>query len=180
MRKQLVVSKAKDELAKWNGKKEINSSMYPTLVDYWKSAGYDWINAKNIAQYSKEYPWSSAFISYVMRSQYSEFPKSPSHSKYTIWARDRRKTGQTKFIAYKPNEYKPEPGDIIVQKRGSFNGNLSTLYQGATTHGDIVVSNTGGQITAIGGNVSDTVTKSTYNAQNGYLTGANFIAVIKV
>lgn len=180
MRKKLVVSKAESELSKWNGKKETNATMYPTLVDYWKSAGYSWINNSNIAQYATQYPWSSAFISFVMRSQYSDFPKSPSHSQYTLWAKSNRQQGATKFVAYKPNEYKPEPGDIIVQRRGNFTGNLDNLYQGATTHGDIVVSNDGNKIVAIGGNLGDTVTKVSYNAVNGYLNTANHIAVIKV
>jgi len=32
--------------------------------------------------------------------------------------------------------------EFIVQRRGTFNGNLDTLYKGATTHGDIFVSTT--------------------------------------
>ena len=180
MRKKFVVAKAETEMLAWTNIKETDVSAHPILVEYWQEgAGWTWINADNIAESATKYAWSAAFISYVMRSEYSNFPKSASHSKYVIWARDRRTAGQTSQIAYEIDEYKPVPGDIVIKKRG-YNGDLAGLYEGAKTHGDIVIENNGDYLTVIGGNLSNTVRETIVPATNGYIDNSDWFAVIKM
>ncbi len=180
MDKKLVVAKAEKELLTWRDKKETDPSVQDILVQYWnEGAGWHWVNKSNIKQFDNEQPWSAAFVSFVVRQEFWDFPKSASHSKYVVWARERRKNGDTERIAYEISEYKPEPGDIVIKRRG-YTGNLTNLYIGATTHGDIVTKNTGDYIEVIGGNVSDTVKKTIVPAKNGYINHNDWFAVIKM
>jgi len=178
-RKLLVAEQAKIELKDWEGKNETDKSMYPKLVKYWAAAGFDWIDSDNIESYDNEYAWSAAFICWVVRKYYPNFPKVATHAKYTIYARDRRKEGKTRVIALEPHEHKPRPGDIIIRHRG-YDGNLDNLYPTAKTHGDIVISNDGDTITTIGGNIGHTVKKTTVQANDGYLNSSSYFAVIKM
>lgn len=178
-RRILVAEQARAELKKWIGKTETDTSMHPTLVKYWKAAGFGWITKDNIPSYDNEYAWSAAFISWVVRKFYPNFPQSATHAKYTIYARERAKQGKTTVIALEPNQHKPRPGDIIVRHRG-YTGNLENLYESAKTHGDIVISNNGYTITAIGGNLGHTVKTTTVQANNGYLNSSSHFAVIKM
>lgn len=180
-RRDRLVNLAKSELAWWNGRKETDPAVAKRLVKMWQQgAGWGWVTMANIHQVDNEYPWSSAGLSYLVRKVYTMWPKAASHSEYTIWARERRKAGEQSMIALNPDEYRPVPGDIIVKHRGSFNGTLDQLYNGATSHGDIVISNSGGQVKAIGFNLGDTVKEVSYSAPNGYLTNGQHFAVIKM
>lgn len=178
-RRFLVAQQANLELKKWNGKVETDESMYPTLVKYWAAAGFNWIDIDNIESYDDEYAWSAAFICWVVRKYYPNFPQAATHAKYTIYARDRKAAGKTSVVALEPSEHKPRPGDIIIKHRG-YSGNLENLYESAKTHGDIVISNDGNTITAIGGNLGHTVKKVTVNANDGYLNSSSHFAVIKM
>lgn len=176
-----MVRLAKQELNYWNGRKETDPSVHSRLTEYWREgAGWDWVKESNITNYDNEYAWSAAGISYVARKVYPIFPQAASHSKYTLWAKLRREAGEKKIIAFKPDEYKPKPGDIVLKTRASFTGNLDTLYQGATTHGDIVTEVGDTYVKAIGFNLSNTVKEVTMQAQNGRITDPKHFAVIKM
>ena len=180
-KKQRLVQKAKDELNWWAGRSEKDTSTHERLVDYWqKGASFSWINASNILKYDDEYAWSAAGICYVTRKVYSSFPAVSTHAKYTLWAKERKDSGLLSMIAYKPNEYAPVPGDIIVKRRGKFRGDLDTLTPTSTSHGDIVVYNDGNTIRAIGFNLGNTVKEVSYSASNGFLATSNHFAVIKM
>src|SRR5690554_29294 len=180
MRKKFVVAKAKNELETWRGLTEKDKETHSMLVEYWqKGAGFNWITSENIDHYSTAYAWSAAFICFIMRLEYSYFPQTSTHAAYTVAARERRKAGHSSFIAYEPNEYKPQPGDIVIKKRG-YKGDLAGLYDTATTHGDIVIENNGDYLTVIGGNVSNSVRESIVPAKNGIINHSNWIAVIKM
>lgn len=177
-RKALLVQRAKAELEKWRGKVETDPTMHDELVKYWEAAGFSWITPDNIQSYDNEYAWSAAFISYCVRKFYPGFPASAAHAKYTVFARERRKFNLQSMVAFEPSERKPRPGDIIVRGRG-YSGDLASLYPTAKTHGDIVISNNGSEIRAIGGNIGHTVKEVSFPASNGYLTTDHF-AVIKM
>lgn len=180
-KKQRLVNLAKQELNFFAGRNEQDPAVASRLADYWnKGAGWNWISVNNVDTVDNEQPWSSAGLSYVVKKVFPEWPAASSHSKYTLWAKERRANGQGSMIAYKPDEYAPVPGDIIVKRRGSFKGTLESLYPGATSHGDIVISNSNGKVRAIGFNLGNTVKEVEYPAPNGFLTASDHFAVIKM
>lgn len=181
MSSKRLVKYAKDELKYWKGQKETSTSVAEKLVDYWRlGAGWGWVTNNNIQEYDNEYPWSAAGLSYIVRKVYPWFPQSAAHSKYTLWAKQRREAGENKAIAYKPDEYTAKAGDIILKTRGSFNGDLNSLYEGATSHGDIVVENNGSSVKAIGWNLGNTVKEVSYPATNGTINDPKHFAIIKM
>ncbi|WP_165851430.1 DUF2272 domain-containing protein [Brumimicrobium aurantiacum] len=180
MRKRNLVTSAKNELIFWGGRNENETAVHSRLVDYWqKGAGWDWITLDNIEEFDSKYAWSAAFISYIARKDYFNFPASATHANYTVWARERANQGHTAQIAVETHSYKPRPGDIVIKKRG-YTGDLAGLYPTAKTHGDIVVENNGNYITVIGGNISNSVTETIIPATNGFINHSDWIAVIKM
>lgn len=114
------------------------------------------------AQDDGEYAWSAAFISYVMRTSGagSRFPYSPSHDTY-IDAAWREAQGQDRnwaVAAYPIDQYAPTPGDIICTSRTQRPIRFVSLPADFPAHCDIVVAQSPGIISVIGGNVDDAVT----------------------
>lgn len=176
-----IVRLAKEEAQIWNGKLETDPEMRTHLLKYWRDgAGWNWVNNTNIQEYDNEYPWSSSGLSYIVRKAHPIFPKSSSHSKYTLWAKARKEAGAKNIIAHKPTEYISKPGDIILKTRGAYSGDLDSLYEGATTHGDIVIENNNSFVKAIGFNLGNTVKEIIYPAQNGRITDPRHFAVIQM
>ncbi len=105
-------------------------------------------------------PWSAAFISYVMRiaGAAGRFPYSASHSTYINEAA----AGTNPILhAHAPETYAPVAGDLICHSRGTARGLRFTDLPTAapfTSHCDLVVQTTPGQLGVIGGNVDDAVT----------------------
>jgi Uncharacterized protein conserved in bacteria (DUF2272) len=132
--------------AAWTGKHDTNGIVFPANED-------------------GNYAWSAAFVSYVMRiaGAGSQFPYSASHSDYINLAKQ-MKLGQTSgwsIVAERPEEYAPQPGDVICLGRG---GARDLRYDDLPAghfpgHCDIVVdASVPGQISVVGGNVDDAVT----------------------
>ena len=153
-----AVKYAKQEWERWNeGKrKETQNDVYNDLVKYWDSIGY------NESQWSPTgTAWSSAFISYIMRKANArdDFKYSASHSEYIREAiKNRKEDNNNKFKGYKLNEKKVELGDLVCFARQSGVDYDTTSYYSA--HCDIVVDIKDGYAEGIGGNVSDSVSKS--------------------
>ena len=133
--------------AYWTGKHDGNGQVF--------SAGQD-----------SHYPWSAAFLSYIMRiaGAGERFPYSAAHAEYINAAKsqaDAGGVGSYAVVAERPERYAPQPGDLICLGRG---GSRALTYDELPTasfpgHCDIVVAATPGQLTVIGGNVDDTVTE---------------------
>lgn len=175
-----LVSIALQEWNRWSqgSTKESSSSMQAVLKDYWiTGTGSDYGYVNNFA-------WSSAFISWVVKKAGggTNFRYSGAHTTYTYFAKQNRlQNNSNPFKAYRINEKKPEPGDIIVKNySGSFTyDNLQPDKSG--THGDIVVKVNSGSIEVIGGNLSDSVSKNTYYlTSGGYLNSTAHFAIIKI
>ncbi len=178
-RRYVAVLNARKEKMYWQGRKENNPSVHPRLQRYWnEGAGWWHVSPGNISNVASSQAWSAAGLSYVMRKTHRNFPKSSSHWQYVKWAIDRRRKGKRIGAAYFPHEKRPRPGDIIVAGREGHNPTLSNFIPGPS-HGDIVVSNTGKTVKAIGFNLSDTVKKVSFPARNGYLQ-SNHFAVIRM
>jgi hypothetical protein len=161
-----IVSVALLQWERWNrGQlKETDPRAIPILRDYWKT-GVGWsVSDTQLgdAAWQNAHPWSSAFISWVMRAAGAgaSFQYASAHRIYVGAAKRNRQTNSlaNPFWAYPASEVAPQVGDIVCQWRNS-----PTTYENVddgtarATHGDIVVKSAAGQITAVGGNLSQSV-----------------------
>jgi hypothetical protein len=126
--------------SRWTGKHDSDGDEYPA-----SSRG--------------AYPWSAAFISYVMRiaGAGDRFPYSPSHATY-IDAAVRNNSGWA-VVAHPIDAYAPQLGDIICAGREDGKRiRFRDLPRSFPAHCEIVTSISPGQISAISGNVDAAVT----------------------
>ena len=132
--------------AYWTGKHDGSGHVFPASQD-------------------SHYPWSAAFISYIMRiaGAGERFPYSAAHAEYINAAKAQADAGGGPLVvtAERPDIYAPQPGDIICLGRG---GSQRLTYDQLPTssfpgHCDMVVAAGGGQLSVIGGNVDDSVTE---------------------
>ena len=145
-----------------NGKQSVkggfeSSSGYSERVGrYWREGTGDRLDGRD-----REVPWSSAFISWVMKKAGAKdnFVYSASHSKYIEDSIANRKNGRINeaFVGYKINEVAPKVGDLVCYARQD--GVNYDTTGGYKSHCDIVVAKNKNQIEVIGGNVNQSVTK---------------------
>ncbi len=176
-----MVAVAMQEWNRWNqGKaKETNPGVQAILKDYWTTG------AETVYGYNNNLAWSAAFISWVVKKAGggSDFKYTGAHTTYTYFAKQNRVAGNSnRFKAYRTNEVKPEAGDIIVRNRGTSRFTYENVQPDKPgTHGDIVLKVNERSVEVIGGNVSDSVSKSTYPLRpDGYLDSPNHFAIIKI
>lgn len=169
------------EFNDWNKggikRKESDSSMYDKIKTYWNE-GTDtfWSKQKMIDE-----AWSAAFISYLMKKSgaSSDFKYSNSHSVYITDAiKNRLEQNKKKFKGYKPIEVKVEKGDLICYAR---QGGVSYDTKGQyISHCDLVVDVNNNKATSIGGNVSNSVSKTVVNLdKNNKIIDDKYFVVIK-
>jgi hypothetical protein len=130
----------------WTGKHDAKGAVFPASDD-------------------GTYAWSAAFVSYVMRiaGAGARFPYSASHSEYIDIAKEMKlsRTSGYWIVAERPEEYAPQPGDLICLGRGGAHDlHYDDLPAGHFPgHCDVVVDTAvPGQIAVVGGNVDDAVT----------------------
>lgn len=193
---QRLLSAARAELALWDqgNKKERNAGMYDHVRRYWtEGAGVSAATAQAIIAErktnDKKHPWSSAFISYIMRKAYPAFHPSTAHNRYIIWAKlNRLQNRPHPFYAYRIDEVAVEVGDIICNSRGKgFRATYDNVESKPESHGDIVIAIDGNTATVVGGNINKNVTtknvtltatgKVQQNTVNGH---PYYFAVIKM
>jgi hypothetical protein len=118
--------------------------------------------------------WSAAFISWVMAAagvDTPEFKPDAAHSAYldhldalaAAWPR------LAPFLPRDPSAYAPQPGDLVCRDRSrrplaSWSERAVERGQFRPMHCDIVVDVGAGVVEAVGGNVSDSVTLSRWEA----------------
>jgi hypothetical protein len=109
------------------------------------------------ADHDGQYPWSAAFISYVMRiaGAGARFPYSPAHATYINAA---RANNGWVVSAHSIDSYAPQLGDLICAWRGKKRVRFEDLPTGFPGHCEIVVASAPGVISAVSGNVDDAVT----------------------
>jgi hypothetical protein len=166
------VKNALEEYKLWGEgkKKETESSMYATIKKYWDSIGW------NESQWSPSgTAWSSAFISYIMKKSKAnedEFKFASSHSQYITKAIVNRKEKAKGFKGYKIDEKKVELGDLVCYARQD--GVTYETTGSYSSHCDLVVEIDGDNAYALGGNVSNSVTKSKIPlTSDGYAKAGN-------
>ena len=181
--KRNLISNANKEWALW-GKPLISQGEVQEKGEiecsniYRERVGEYWNKGVNIDKDGcSDTPWSSAFISFLMRKSGagSEFPYTSAHNQYIRpFIQNRKTNNNSNFKAYKLEEKKPELGDLVCYARESgVDYDTTRAYKG---HCDIVVdvNRKKRNIEVIGGNVKDGVTKRILNIdQNGYLNDYN-------
>jgi hypothetical protein len=166
---QKVVDLAMDEFNLWNksGKvKEGNTSTIQKLRDYWLEG----TNTKGSDKFYTDTAWSATFISYLFKKAGAgkDFKYSTSHSEYIRDAiKNKKENNQNPFKGFKPDEVEIEEGDLVCYPRQSgVNYDTKSSYM---SHCDVVIGRSEGKDSAIsvGGNVSDSVSKTTVPLKNG-------------
>jgi N-acetylmuramoyl-L-alanine amidase len=151
-----IASVALQEYEDWGGKDECFSERLPILKKYWSVLGLD---------YPCSTAWSAAFISYVLKTAgVTDFPVASFHTTYFTSIRDNPQDYScTTFPMAQKSQIKV--GDIVCNCRGAVcqNFNYETIAAGNFGHCDIVVSNDGGKIYGVGGNLGDSVDKNELN-----------------
>lgn len=181
--KRKIVHIAKEQLAKWQGVKELSNKMSQTLVSYWKSVGMHFSTSQmQSSSVHNTYPWSSAFISYLFfkAGAKEHFPYSSAHSGYFQVAKRNRDNPNAPLRGFRIDEYSPKVGDLIVFSRQAGAGYDTSGF--FPSHGELVVEVGKGFVKTIGGNVADAVSESRFTTdQNGYITKRerNFFMVIQ-
>jgi hypothetical protein len=159
--KKSVVDIANSEWNLWNanGKiKEGDSRTWERLKEYWKDGGkVTWFSDSEM----KNEAWSAVFISWVMKmgGAGSDFVYNASHSKYIRASiKNRKENNQNPFKGYRPDEVKVEVGDLVCYPRqGNVGYDTTSSYK---SHCDLVTKVSKGEAESIGGNVSNSVTKT--------------------
>jgi len=118
--------------------------------------------------------WSAAFISWVMASagvDVPEFKPDAAHSAYLdhLDALAAAWPGLAPFLPRDPSAYAPRPGDLVCRDRSrrplvAWADRALERGQFRPMHCDIVVEVGAGVVEAVGGNVSDSVTLSRWEA----------------
>lgn len=162
-----IVRVANQELGRWNNGalKETDPRALPILHDYWaRGVGQSYSQSQlGSKAFQKAHPWSAAFISFVMRQAGAgkAFRRSAAHAVYIAWARDnRRQNKPNSFKAYRVTEVAPQVGDLVCKSRDGSGATYDTVKPGMKTHCDIVVAVEPGRLVTVGGNVSNSVSRT--------------------
>lgn len=157
-RKAINVAKQEFELWNKNGKlKENDPTIFDRVKAYWQEgAEVFWDKTKMLNE-----AWSAAFISYVMKKSGAgdNFKYSTSHSVYITDAiKNRKENNKNPFKAYKPEEVSLAKGDIVCYPRQ--NGVSYDTKGNYASHCDIVMDIKKDYAETVGGNVSNSVSKT--------------------
>lgn len=152
------------------GHEETEEPFSTTINKYWRAVD----PASLLTGKDVNVPWSAAFISYVMTQADQGTPKAfrvaRAHRTYIRWAINNRLNSVpgARFIGWPLSLRVIEPGDIIGKFRENDDDSIDgmTYDEAALTtksygaHCDLVVAVNGQVADVIGGNVSDSVTKT--------------------
>lgn len=131
---------------------------------YWRAVGKSQIDGADCRQ-----PWSAAFISWVMQGAGvppTQFPPAQAHWMYLAELIEAAPFGGRWFVPRRIGDYSPQAGDLICASRDHSYPRLVNGYattggvQGVKAHCDLVVAKSGRTLEAIGGNVRNSVSRS--------------------
>ena len=171
--KRKLVTIANEEWDKWNKPTKIvegNADTLKQLRSYWNDGAKVF---KNDNYYINE-AWSSAFISWLMfkAGAGKDWKYSQSHSVYiTDTIKNRKQNNSNPFKGYKVDEVDVQVGDLVCKPRQ--NGVTYDSPSGYMSHCDLVVAVDSDNAVAIGGNVSNSVSKTTIPLKNGKVDKTN-------
>jgi hypothetical protein len=161
--------------AGWTGKHDENGAVFPPERD-------------------GDYPWSAAFVSYVMRiaGAGARFPYAPDHAHYIDIAKRQalHELSGWMVTAERPEDYAPHRGDLICEGRDTASTlryeDLPVGHYFPAHCGFVVDTSSPQRIAVIGGNERDAVTMSHLPVTpDGQLapdtaTGAHFLTILKL
>jgi hypothetical protein len=173
--KEALISAAVNEWLRFDrgDRFEYQDPQYKYVGEYWSKIGL------NLDGRDRDQPWSAAFISFVARAaNYSEFKFAAAHSTYVYDAVEQRNANTTTapFWGFDVNEHKPQLGDLVCRSRDDIQiSSMASLPKGGfKSHCDIVVEVKDSEVRALGGNVDQSVSITTYPLDNnGFLRKAN-------
>ena len=134
-----ITSGTQKELDFWYKTTEDQEKAYPKLKVYW-----DYINFGDNWTPSGT-PWSSAFVSYILRGH--NFPKQGAHRNYIKEIMEKKDGTWAAFSIPKTENLKLEVGNVLIKPR------TQDFY---ATHGDVVYKIEQNKAYLVGGNVSNT------------------------
>ena len=163
---QTVVFKGTEESIPHVGDWEDDGFVQSDRVNvYWRSVGKPRLDGMDCRQ-----PWSAAFMSYLMQSAgvpQSQFRPASAHWVYLASMIEEADFPGRYFVPRRIGDYSPEPGDLICAYRRPSHPDLSDGYVGVSDlpgmagHCDLVVSKSGRSLNVIGGNVRNSVSRTT-------------------
>jgi hypothetical protein len=163
--RQTVVLQGTEESIPHVGNWEDDGRVYSDRVNaYWRAVGKPGLDGMDCRD-----PWSAAFISWVMENSgvpRSQFVSAGAHWVYMADLIDQAPYPGRWFVPRRIKDYSPEPGDLICASRGltrpeSFDGYVSpSTLAGYNTHCDLVVAKSGQTLESIGGNVRNSVSRT--------------------
>ena len=112
----------------------------------------------------------------------SAFNYSAAHAAYIAAAKQNRLADNNNpFKAYRIREKRPRPGDLVCKSRAGSGATYDNIRVGHKTHCDIVTEVKPGQLTSIGGNVSDSVKATTVTTDAaGYIDDSKYFVVVTI
>ena len=180
-----IVFQANAEADKWLDYTESDAAVGNIINQYWCDgvAMCNFTNNQVIEDgFNNEYPWSAAFVSWVMKASGADsFPANASHSNYIIETTINREVDPKEdFTAWALGEQKPEPSDIVCANRGNSNATYGNVSSGMPLHCDIVTKVNSDTIEVVGGNISNRVERKTLSLNaEGYLNENKYFVIIK-
>ncbi|MGE5155381.1 MAG: DUF2272 domain-containing protein [Bdellovibrio bacteriovorus] len=164
--RQTVVFKGSEESIPHVGSWEDDDARYSDRVNaYWQAVGKPGLDGMDCMQ-----PWSAAFMSWVMQGAgvpESQFPRAPAHWIYLASLIDQAPYPGRWFVPRRVADYSPNPGDLVCASRGGSRPLMTAGYtttggvDGIKAHCDLVVAKNSQTLEVIGGNVRNSVSRST-------------------
>lgn len=176
--KTKLVELANQAWQKWNlptKVKEGNPKTMQDLKSYYRAVGLNYDGEKAIRT-----AWSASFNSWLMKQAGAgdKFKYAAAHSIYILEAKMNRIKGIKTFQAFKPKEQPINVGDLVCYPRQD--GITYETPGNYLSHCDIITEINGNTAVGIGGNVSDSVSKSNYTLDNrGKVTTRKVHVIIK-
>jgi flagellum-specific peptidoglycan hydrolase FlgJ len=164
-----IARMAEQEFKRWHPAsgsfKETDDVAIPLLQKYYSEGVGQSVSAAQLKDkvWQDKHPWSSVFISWVMRAAGagSTFGRHPAHRTYIAKAKRNRVKGDATnpFWAYRATEIAPQVGDIICKSRSGSGASYDNIDSGVgyKTHGDIVTEVHADGLRVMGGNVNQNV-----------------------
>jgi hypothetical protein len=146
---------------------ETTNGFWQRVVRYWKEGvNIHHIDTPDEVGDGIKNPWSAAFISWIMKEAGAadKFKRDASHSVYIHDAVQKRKNRvvNAPFVAFKVDEVTPEVGDLVCAPRASSADFVKyDTPPHYASHCDLVVAKRPNEIDMIGGNVNNSVSKTT-------------------
>jgi hypothetical protein len=201
--RERIAQLAEQERVRWGdgARHETDPAMTPTLQGYYQIGVEQPVAASSLqsSTWQGSNPWSAVFISWVMRTAGagSAFSYDTAHRVYVSAAKRNAESGNSAnpFWAYPVEKIAPEVGDLVCADRptGDQCGGVTyaTIDNGTAwpTHCDVVtaVDRAGRKLTAVGGNVSNSVKAKTITTDaQGFVVPAQpgqtcrYFAILKV